>query len=81
MTEYYDLVLGLIPLSLFGVGGGLYAVGIGRTGALIVGSLFAAGLIGHALFVNGPVQLGDTTRTHPQHSPSNGSSTQSQPAD
>lgn len=81
MTEYYDLVLGLIPLSLFGVGGGLYAIGIGLTGALIVGSLFAAGLIGHALFVNGPVQLGDTAGTPRQHTQTNASTTQSQAAD
>lgn len=81
MTEYYDIVLGLIPLSLIGVGGGLYVVGIGLTGALIVGSLIAAGLIGHAMFINGPVQLGDTARTHRQHSQSNTSTTQSQAAD
>jgi len=61
MTEYYDLVLGLIPLALLGVGGGLHVAGIGLTTALTIGGLFAVGLVGHALFVNGPVSLDETT--------------------
>lgn len=60
MTDYYDLVLGLIPLALLGVGGGLHFAGIGLTTALTIGGLFAVGLVGHALFVNGPVSLRET---------------------
>jgi len=59
MTEYYDLVLGLIPLAFLGLGGGLHFAGLTLTTALTIGGLFAVGLVGHALFVNGPVKLGD----------------------
>ncbi|AKH97571.1 hypothetical protein [Halanaeroarchaeum sulfurireducens] len=64
MIEYYDLVLGLIPLALFGVGGGLHVVGIALNSAIIVGSLIAAGLIAHAMFVRGPVPFGGPNRAH-----------------
>ncbi|MGM0398322.1 MAG: hypothetical protein ACQEQY_04945 [Halobacteriota archaeon] len=73
MTDYYDLVLGLIPLALFGVGGGLHVTGLALTNALVVGGLVAAALIGHAMFVNGPVRLDemgqptDTTRSTANH--------------
>ncbi|MFB6070749.1 MAG: hypothetical protein ABEJ76_06970 [Halanaeroarchaeum sp.] len=60
MTEYYDLVLGLIPLALLGLGGGLHVAGLALTTALTIGGLFAVGLVGHALFVNGPVSLGES---------------------
>ncbi|WP_259516946.1 hypothetical protein [Halanaeroarchaeum sp. HSR-CO] len=57
MTDYYDHVLGLIPIALFGVGGGLHVAGFALTSALVVGGLVAATLIAHAMFVNGPVRL------------------------
>ncbi|MFB6082332.1 MAG: hypothetical protein ABEJ67_05875 [Halanaeroarchaeum sp.] len=60
MTEYYDLVLGLIPFALLGVGGGLHVAGVSLTTALTIGGLFAVGLVGHALFVNGPVSLSES---------------------
>ncbi|MFB6133448.1 MAG: hypothetical protein ABEJ55_00475 [Halanaeroarchaeum sp.] len=57
MTDYYDLVLGLIPFALLGIGGGLHFAGLALTTALTIGGLSAVGLVGHALFVNGPVSL------------------------
>lgn len=70
MTDYYDLVLGLIPLALLGIGGGLHVAGLATTTALTVGGLVAVGLVAHALFVNGPVSLrgsdsAATTTNHP----------------
>ena len=46
MTSYYDVVLGLIPLSLAGLTAALIAGGLSST--------VAVGVIGHAMFVNGP---------------------------
>jgi hypothetical protein len=55
MTGYYDIVLGLIPLTLGGVAALLTAFGFALTTAIPVASVVAVGLIGHAMFVNGPV--------------------------
>jgi hypothetical protein len=56
MTGYYDIVLGAIPLSLLGISGSLtFATDLALTTAVTLGALFAVALIGHALFVNGPV--------------------------
>lgn len=54
MNRYYDLVLALIPLALLGLGGTLVFVGVGTQLAVSTAGLTAAGLIAHALFVNGP---------------------------
>lgn len=55
VINYYDLVLGLIPLSVVGVSGVLLGFGAGVPFAVSVGALFGAGLIGHAMFVRAPV--------------------------
>ncbi|WP_436907403.1 hypothetical protein [Halosimplex marinum] len=55
MTGYYDIVLGLIPLALGGIATLLTVFGVALTTAVPVASLVAVGLIGHAMFVNGPV--------------------------
>lgn len=55
MTTYYDYVLGFIPLVLVGFGAGLHAFGIPLEIAVAVGGLLALSLMGHALFVNAPV--------------------------
>ncbi len=55
MANYYDFVLGFIPLALLGLGGGLHIAGLTLTTALTIGGLVAVGLVGHALFVNAPV--------------------------
>jgi len=60
MTGYYDLVLGLIPLALGGIATLLTVFGFALTTAIPVASVVAVGLIGHAMFVNGPV---DSTPT------------------
>lgn len=57
MTGYYDLVLGVIPVALFGIPTLLSTLGLSLTTALPVGSVAAIGVIGHAMFVNGPVDL------------------------
>lgn len=65
MTRYYDLVLGSIPVALFGIPGTFHLAGFGLTKALFLGSLITVGIIGHALFVNGP-----TARSSPPTSTS-----------
>ncbi len=54
MVDYYDLVLGLIPLTLLGGTGILLGVGIDVTLAIPGGALIAVGLICHGLFVRSP---------------------------
>lgn len=61
MTGYYDLILGLIPLSLIGVTAALSLVGFSITAAVPVAATVPVALIGHALFVNSPVD--DTQST------------------
>ncbi len=55
MMNYYDIVLGLIPLSVLGISGTLFGVGVNPPLAVAAGSVVAAGLIGHAMFVRTPV--------------------------
>ncbi|WP_254537038.1 hypothetical protein [Halomarina litorea] len=53
--QYYDLVLLGIALSIT-VGGAVGVLtAVPLTTAVIVACLFAAALVGHGLFVNGPV--------------------------
>lgn len=54
MTGYYDFILGLIPLSLFGVSGALTVVGVETTLAVLVAASIAVAFMGHALFVRSP---------------------------
>ncbi len=58
MTTYYDVVLGVIPLTFVAVIGVSATVGTDLVITLTAGSVLAAGLVGHALFVNPPI-------THP----------------
>ncbi len=55
MTGYYDLVLGLIPLTLFGLSGSLSLAGVTTTSAVTVAAAVGLLIVGHALFVNAPV--------------------------
>lgn len=55
MTEYYDVVLGLIPIALVGITLTLLGLGLEPTTALLTASLATVGLIGHAMFVRSPV--------------------------
>lgn len=52
--DYYDAVLGLIPLSVGGISVALLWIGISMSLAVSAGALVAAGLIGHAMFVRTP---------------------------
>lgn len=54
MTGYYDLVLGLIPFGLGTIATVLMLLGYELTVAVPVGSVFAIGLICHAMFVRTP---------------------------
>ncbi|WP_435363725.1 hypothetical protein [Haloarchaeobius sp. DYHT-AS-18] len=70
MTGYYDLVLGLIPLALLGGTGALTTLTTLQLEAAVpIAALTAALLIGHAMFVRGPVDS-ITTQTDTTNTPS-----------
>lgn len=56
MVEYYDYILGLIPLTIVGVTGLLSLAGIATSLAIFVGGGLTLPLVGHALFVRAPAQ-------------------------
>lgn len=55
MTGYYDLILGLIPVSLLGLSGVLFVAGFSLSTAVTAGGLLAVTIVGHGMFVNEPV--------------------------
>jgi len=63
MTEYYDFILALIPTALLGIGGILLVAGVPHPLAVSLAGAAAVGMIGHAIFVNGPVAATDSTAT------------------
>lgn len=67
MANYYDIVLGLIPLAMGGITAVLGLVGVGLTVAVPVAALVAVGLIGHGMFVNTPT-VESTSRSETDHS-------------
>lgn len=72
MTEYYDYVLGIIPLALLGITAALSIVGFPLTMAVPIGASVAGLVIGHALFINGPVTpTPSTQQAMPQSPPVN----------
>jgi hypothetical protein len=68
MTGYYDIVLGLIPITLLGISGVLVGFGLDLTTAVPLASVVAVGVIGHSLFVNGPVSDATEDTTNPRQS-------------
>lgn len=62
MTGYYDAILGLIPLALLGGYSTLSLTGLESSMAITVAALAAVALMGHAMFVNGPVDAAPSTR-------------------
>ena len=54
MIGYYDLILALIPIALLGGTAALLATGLSLTVAVPLSATVAVGLVGHAMFVNGP---------------------------
>ncbi len=73
MAGYYDIVLGLIPVALLGVTAALTVVGVSVMSAVPFGALVAVGLIGHAMFVNSPVDAREESKSKSQtsHTPAN----------
>jgi hypothetical protein len=69
MVGYYDYVLGLIPLTLLGLTGLLVLTGMGTTTAVPLGAGVAGLVVGHALFINGPVDPTDVAPTAPAAAP------------
>ena len=63
MMGYYDYVLGLIPLTLLGLTGLLVLSGMGVTTAVPLGAGVSGLVVGHALFINGPVDATETAGT------------------
>lgn len=63
MAGYYDIVLGLIPVALLGITAALTVVGISPMSAVPIGAFVALGCIGHAMFVNAPVETPEETPT------------------
>lgn len=61
MMDYYDVILGLIPLTVAGVTGALTIVGVSLSAAVAVGAVLTVPLLGHAMFVNAPI----STRSAP----------------
>jgi hypothetical protein len=55
MTDYYDIVLGLIPASFAGLTAVFLLAGLSLSVSIPLASVAAVGLIYHALFVNAPV--------------------------
>jgi len=63
MIEYYDAVLGLIPVTLLGLGGLLSGAGLSFTVAVPVAALVAAAILVHAMFVNAPIDAPSDARS------------------
>ncbi|WP_256300485.1 hypothetical protein [Haloarchaeobius salinus] len=58
MTGYYDIVLGLIPVSFIGGTAALTTVAdMALSTAIPVAAVLSVLLIGHAMFVNAPVDV------------------------
>ena len=55
MMDYYDYILGLIPVTMGGIAALFAAVGFGASMAVPAGALAALPLVAHALFVRAPV--------------------------
>ena len=54
MTDYYDIVLGLIPASFAGLTAVFLFAGLSLSVSIPLASMAAVALIYHALFVNAP---------------------------
>lgn len=59
MMGYYDVVLGLIPVSLLGITGVLAGVGFDLVLAVRLAAVVCAAITIHALFVRAPVTPDD----------------------
>jgi Cu/Ag efflux pump CusA len=55
MTGYYDIVLGLIPVSLAGLTALLFVAGMSLSVSIALASVATLGVMAHAMFVRAPV--------------------------
>lgn len=80
MPEYYDYVLGFVPLALVGITAVLHVFGVDLLVAIPAGATAASLAVYHALFVNGPVdeRVDSLIEDAPARSPS-ASATDRQP--
>lgn len=69
MTGYYDIVLGVIPLSLAGLTALLLTAGMSISVAVPLASVVAIGVMGHAMFINAPVGTPSPTQHRPSSEP------------
>lgn len=79
MTGYYDFILGLIPLSLFGVSGALTVVGVETTLAVLVAASIAVAFMGHGLFVRSPTEQQSAEQQPVDRSPQHSSRVETNP--
>jgi hypothetical protein len=68
MPGYYDYVLGVIPLALFGITGSLSLFGLALTEAVPLAAGVAVLVIGHAMFLKPPVPATTAAETPTPHS-------------
>ncbi|MFB6185289.1 MAG: hypothetical protein ABEI06_08275 [Halobacteriaceae archaeon] len=57
MVEYYDVILGLIPVLVTSLIGATMIIGAPLSNAILLSGIMSVLLIGHALFVNSPVHI------------------------
>lgn len=79
MTDYYDVVLALIPLTLAGISGLLVLSGVALTTSVTIAAVVPVGLVGHAMFVRAPVDA--TPASGPQSADAPGGNTEFSSAD
>ncbi len=65
MIGYYDMILGLIPLSLLGVAGTLHGIGFETAIAVPIAAIVATALVAHAMFVKAPIDIATDASTGP----------------
>lgn len=58
--NYYDLILGLIPLALLALTAVFTTAGLALTTAVPLAGVVSSGMIGHALFVRTPTDAVET---------------------
>ena len=71
MAQYYDYILGLIPLALGGITAVLAAFGVSITLAVPLAAAVAVTLIGHGLFVRSPGSTDSQPAPQPNGGPLN----------
>lgn len=64
MVDYYDIILGTIPVALLGIPTTLYATGVNHITAITTGGVIAASIMAHALFINTPTTTRSKTTEH-----------------